>query len=175
MRTHGWPFVVRTVRRCRWAVFLLVFPSLCQAGIDWDAAWKVRMNGQTLSVEMFTSRLSPDAVLRELVRRNPAYARYQIAAGRILVSGIAEGTHWLAQIQGHPDGAQGYVSALYFRHESGALAPGAVNAGQASVARLFEFDGSVNVRFTDRPSAAAGAGAPDTRLSMGVDVLLPEQ
>ncbi|NYT23630.1 hypothetical protein H0A73_08445 [Alcaligenaceae bacterium] len=95
-------------------VLLLAAVPFCHANLAWDSAWSVKLNGQLLSVETFTSRLTPDAAAQALARLNGAYERYVVADGRILLSGLADGRHWLAEIHGRSDGAQGYVSALYF-------------------------------------------------------------
>lgn len=89
-------------------------PYQGNAAIEWNAPWNVRANGQHLSVETFTSVLPPDRVVRKLVQGNARYDRYLVADGRMLLSGLANGAHWVAEVAGHPDGAQGYVSALYF-------------------------------------------------------------
>ena len=127
---------------------MLVVPSLCSAAIDWEGSWDVRVKGQRLSVENFTSRMPPIATAHELARLGTTYERIIIADGRILLSGLVSGAHWLAEIQWHPDGAQGYVSALYFDHGSAGARHSVFNQGPGlSALRVFEFDASTAVGF----------------------------
>lgn len=153
-------------------------PALGAAAIQWDAPWQVRSNGQHLSVETFSSSLPPDVVARELSRRNGAYQRYLVGDGRILLSGIKPGEHWLAEIQGRSAGSQGYVSALYFdaaRSNASSLAAtqwgtgtkrgraaGLLAAGIGLPLRGFEFDSSAFVGLVN-----LAGGTPGTTLSAG--------
>lgn len=111
-----WPKrgAVRHAARGILAAMLMLAPFLCKAEIQWAELWHAQSNGQHMSVEAFTSPLAPDEVARQLVHMNPAYQRFMVADARILLSGVASGAHWVAQIQGDSSGAQGYVSALYF-------------------------------------------------------------
>ena len=77
-------------------------------------AWHVIVNGQRMSVETFVSLLPPDLMAQRVATARPAYDRFIVADNRILLSGLSEGMHWVAEITGHPEGSQGYVSALYF-------------------------------------------------------------
>lgn len=88
-------------------------PRTTIASVDWHQEWNVRMRGHSVSVREFTSRRSVEEAVREIARSG-RYERYLIADGRILLSGVSDGRHWLAQVQGSPEGASGYVSALYF-------------------------------------------------------------
>ncbi len=117
---------------------LLAGPTPCLARIDMEDRWSVMVNGQRLTIESFTSAMSPDIAARELARTNKAYERFIVADGRIFLTGVASGAHWLAQIHGHPDGAQGYVSALYFDPAHGpgpALAASHIPAGPPRAAK----------------------------------------
>lgn len=159
-------------------MLLLIAPSLSEAGIRWDDPWRVSANGQELSVETFESPNTVDLVVQELVRANNAYQRYLVADGRILLSGVDGGAHWLAEVRGHAQGAQGYVSALYFdagRAEAptfAALRPRATQAQPASPSQaghppgqVFEFDASARVALIPQ------AGGSAMRLAVSV----PEQ
>ncbi len=154
-----WPH--RPLSRALAGAILAMAPIWCEAGIVWDDLWSVMMGGQRLSVEAFTSSLPPDVVARRLANGGDRYARYMVADGRILLSGVASGAHWVAEIAGHPDGAQGYVSALYFDpsrkaaeslmahvedvHRNAPLAqPARAGAGRGSI-RRYRFDDSVDV------------------------------
>ena len=88
-------------------------PRTSIASLDWHQEWNVRMRGHSVSVREFTSRRSVEEAVREIARSG-RYERYLVADGRVLLSGVNSGRHWLAQVQGHPEGASGYVSALYF-------------------------------------------------------------
>lgn len=93
---------------------LCLTPAQQVWAIQWHQPWAVRVNGQHLLVEPFSSDMRPDAVLRELLRARAVYQRYLVGDGRILLSGVNPGEHWLAEIHAWQGGAQGYVSALYF-------------------------------------------------------------
>lgn len=177
-------------------ILLMAAPVLCVADIHWEEPWHVRSNGQRLRVETFSSRLPPDTVAQELARLHGNYQRYLVGAGRILLSGLKPGQHWLADIQGHPEGSQGYVSALYFdtaRNHSPTLAGMGLNA--ATLQRLshpdaglpkqvFEFDSSAFVGVVVSPLVSQGAAtstANDITLipsqasdGMALAVFLPE-
>ena len=150
------------------ALLLLALPFQQAAAIQWDQPWNVRANGQRIRVETFSSRMSPDAVARELARANAVYQHYLVGDGRILLSGVRQGEHWLAEIQGRPDGSQGYVSALYFDAARASTLPVAASSGagapEAAVTRLsaagfgvpqqvFEFDSSALIGMVSLPLA----------------------
>lgn len=170
------------------ALWLAAAPP-CAAAIEWDLPWEVKVNGQRLSVEMFTSRMPPDAVMRDITRRNAAYERYLVADGRILLTGVARGTHWLAEIHGHPQGTHGYVSALYFdpsrstqanlhamvtsqATEADMRLPTHVTA-RHDVRRLFEFDGAAAVRMIRTPNGSAESAYTAETLAGDAEWVLP--
>lgn len=126
--------------------------------IQWHEPWNVRANGQELMVETFSSRLPVDVIARRLVHKNDAFERYLVGDGRLLLSGVRPGVHWLAEIHSRGDSTHGYVSALYFdaARYSGAIAASAMtdwhveySSGSGSslgiASRLFEFEGAVQV------------------------------
>lgn len=108
----------RVSRLRRAACFVVALMGLVPGGpvaaIVWDDAWTVMLNGRRLSVETFVSSKPPAAVAKHFAHADERYERFLVADGRILLSGAAAGVHWVAEVSGHPDGAQGYVSALYF-------------------------------------------------------------
>lgn len=153
---------------------LPLVPSVCRADIHWDPPWQVSVNGQRLSVESFSSPRSPDVVMRELARSNGAYQRYLVGDGRILLSGVGKGRHWLAEIQGRPQGAQGYVSALYFdsaregetTHEPNSASarlggvPRLSRAGAGQLLQGFAFESSAVVELLAQPDTGPFARQP---------------
>lgn len=159
------PCGTRLAQHAVLVVALALYPGIAVAGITWHESWHVHVNGQHVSVRTFTSRLSPVAAMQRLAQLHPVYAHYQIADGRILLSGVKEGAHWVAEIHGHPEGAQGYVSALYFSADGAAsgVPPAAWNSlGSSSSSpgpRVFDFDGAT-VRLP-----GAGADAVDIHFS----------
>jgi len=150
---------------------LFAFPLGCAAEIQWQEPWSVRSNGQLLSVETFSSSLPPDAVAQALARQHGAYQRYLVGAGRILLSGVSQGEHWLADIQGYAQGSQGYVSALYFdaagfsspssetpaggRELTAAVHMRLSEAGLGRPVQIFEFEDSASVSLVSSPDVAA--------------------
>lgn len=177
-------------------VLLMAAPVLCVADIHWEKPWHVSSNGQRLRVDTFSSRLPPDAVAQELARSNGNYQQYLVGAGRILLSGLKTGEHWLADIQGHPEGSQGYVSALYFdsaRMHTATLANVGLNAAtwqrlsQASVGvpqQIFEFESSAFVGLLSPPPVPQGDATralgditlmpPEASTGMALAIFLPE-
>ncbi len=125
--------------RNRWRVFLLgavlsaVGAQARADPIEWGDSWQLRLNGQQLSVQPFSSSLTPDALMRELAGRFSELRRFLVGDGRVLLSGIREGEHLLAEIQAGVRGTQGYVSALRFGDSDtsgpGSLAPGKADTG----------------------------------------------
>lgn len=159
-------------------LLLVLGPVHCQAGILWEEGWNVRANGQYLSVEPFTSSMPVDRVARELAARDARYERYLVAEGRVFLSGVSDGAHWVAEITDHPDGAQGYVSALYFdpyrrsgprdivqmsRHEiSTSMTPGPRSGSGGTAMRNFQFDHAsieVSALPVDAPPESTAAAA----------------
>lgn len=150
------------------AVLLMVAPGLSMANIHWQEPWHVHANGQRLSVETFSSQWPPDTVAQKLTERHGKYQRYLVSAGRIVLSGLESGEHWLADIQGHPDGSQGYMSALYFdttRNAAPTLAALALTPStqqhlahsKAGVPKqVFEFDSSAFVGLVAQSSISLG-------------------
>ncbi|NLC35939.1 MAG: hypothetical protein GX772_05765 [Alcaligenaceae bacterium] len=152
--------------------------------IHWHEPWAVQANGQHLLIETFTSKKQPDAVLRELVHTRAGYQRYLVGDGRILLSGVKPGEHWLAEIQAWQGGAQGYVSALYFEaaraHQLSAASgePPSVSlhaaaqrrsdAGVGQPLSVFEFDDSawVSVVALSEPTAVTEAAVSSEAVTL---------
>ena len=121
---------------------LLLLPFVVASGpvmaeIRWDPAWNVSSNGMSYSVETFAGRLAVKETVQRIIAGKGHYDHYLVADGRMLLSGVREGTHWVAEIRGSADGATGYVSALYFD-------PAAASSAMAfsSKVRHFQFDES---------------------------------
>lgn len=153
-------------------------PAWCGAGIQWDEPWHIRSNGQQLSVETFMSGMPPDAVVQKLVQRNGAYQRYLVADGRILLSGVSDGAHWLAEVKGRAEGAQGYVSALYFDAAragtpfiAARTTPGeppwkAQRAGLRQI-QIFDFETSARIALVQAPVPGPGGPAEPSAAADG--------
>jgi|GEM_PF-6397638 hypothetical protein len=107
-------FTVRRVIGWGSCLFILCNPAHPRAEIQWDPAWHVTLNGQRISVETFSSTVPVDRVVRNLVANNGVYERYLVADGRMLLTGVRQGKHWVAEVVGAAEGSAGYVSALYF-------------------------------------------------------------
>ena len=106
------------IHRCAWQTCLiamaLAVPGFSSGQSRWDKDWDVTVNGIPINVQSFTSKLKPAVMAKELVQTYGALSRFHLADGRLLLHGLDGDAHWVAQISGHPDGSQGYVSALYF-------------------------------------------------------------
>lgn len=152
------------------AALSFLLPAPAAAAIAWDGAWDVTVNGQRLSVESFRSRYTVDAAAQALMRENAAWERFMVADGRLFMSGVDSGVHWLAEVRSHPEGSEGYVSALYFDPAQSSPAQSLAGVVTAATAmkphRNFHFDGGVSVGL----SAHTGPDSP-----AAVAVSLPEQ
>src|SRR5690606_41833285 len=119
-------------------------------------AWTVRLNGQLLPVKPSTSRFPPDIGLRDLARAYRELRRFLVGDGRVLLSGMQGPSHRVAEVQGRPGGAQGYVSTL-----SPGPTPGAHSMPGAGPGRIFDA-GPAGVRrlaaIGPRAPSAAGVG-----------------
>jgi len=135
LRLHGRRFsnVLQPTLALCVAMLAVTVPRTSIASVDWHDEWNVRMRGHAVSVREFTSRRSVEEAVREIASSG-RYERYLVADGRVLLSGVSSGRHWLAQVQGHPKGASGYVSALYFDPaQAPAVARAATSAGHAVI------------------------------------------
>lgn len=185
--------------RNRWRVFLLgavlsaVGAQARADPIEWGDSWQLRLNGQQLSVQPFSSSLTPDALMRELAGRFSELRRFLVGDGRVLLSGIREGEHLLAEIQAGVRGTQGYVSALRFGDSDtsgpGSLAPGKADtgipyaggrshiAGRNAVSgqgpeRIFDFGPAGELRLTSHSLLMNEA---DSAVAKGEFVIAPSQ
>lgn len=148
---------VSTLGRVTAAVLCSV-SGWCSASIDWQDEWSATVQGQRVTIQTFTSAMPPDTTAIELSRQNTVYDRYLVAEGRILLSGVASGAHWLAQIQGQPEGAEGYVSALYVDHDASARHDSQFEAGNHSGAlRVFDFGEGAAVGLLAQGSGSSAA------------------
>ncbi len=179
---------------------LFPWPIRASTGIAWDEPWALRVNGQQLSVQTFSSALPPDAVAQQLVRDDSNYERYLVSEGRILLSGITSGQHRVADIQVSPGGSHGYVSTLVFVDVQAKVSPGNGYAAPSRLVqgppgagwspaprRVFEFPSAVTLRLTDlkelpayeRTLEQAGATfvftASDTSPNWGLTLFMPEE
>ena len=113
-------FIRKRWRRGRaqpWAygLFLLLSPLPVVAELAWEPSWEVYVNGQHFSIASFSSPLPPVSVARELARADNSYERYLVTTGRILLSGLSDGQHRVADIQTAAGGSRGYVSVLFLQ------------------------------------------------------------
>lgn len=161
---RGPRFSISLMRRGGWPAFWLLIPSACLADIHWQPVWRVELDNHPLAIETFTSRSSPDMVLRELVLRHPILERYVVAEGRILLSGLTNTVHWLAEIQPHPQGSHGYVSALEYGDRRSVDRRGLRRSKDPSSVRRFKFGSGATVLIDSH----AGFASP-------VAVELPEE
>ena len=155
----------RSVFRRVLLVAITFMPFSVMARIHWDPAWSVTANGARYSVETFTSRLAVRQVVQEIAAKQGVYDHYLVADGRMFLSGIRDGAHWIAEVLGSPQGSTGYVSALYFDPASLSTATATATATASSLAtglawrsRRFDFgerSGTVVLDWSD----GAGKGA----------------
>lgn len=92
---------------------LVTLQSLELPGAVWDAASTVNVSGLPLHMRSFASSQTPVQVARALARQGSVFQRVLTGRHKIVLSGLQPGWHWLAEINAQPEGAQGYVSALY--------------------------------------------------------------
>lgn len=127
--------IARSVPKLVACIVLLFAPGSVRADIQWEPAWHATTNGQRYSVETFTSRRPVDVVVKRIALEKGVFDRYLVADGRMLLSGVREGQHWLAEVLGTAEGTTGYVSALYFDPAGISVSP--VMAGRGT---HFQFD-----------------------------------
>lgn len=187
-------FIARVLQRAvagrLTGILFLFVPVWCAAEIHWEAQWSTVLQGQRIAFETFSSPTPPDAAAQELARKNKAFERYIVADGRILLSGIEAGVHWLAEVKGHPDGSHGYVSALYFDHEqagrqsserhalSGTNALRVFDFGSAAIGILKKDQGFATEKSVDARLSRSRSEAmifPDPHLPLAVAVSMPER
>lgn len=174
-------------------LFLLLLAQASPVfAIQWHEPWNVIANGQKLVVETFSSRLPVDVVARRLAHQNAAFDRYLVGDGRLFLSGVRSGVHWLAEMYSRSERTHGYVSALYFdpaRHvDAVANSAMADRPLGRSALRMFEFDGEVRVGMfktadpsinTWNSSGATSGGfeffTSGRRADLALAVALPEQ
>ena len=182
---HGISQVEKAGRRSRnirvWQIFLcafaLVMPRPSSTQPIWDKGWNVTANGVPMTVQSFTSQLEPAALVRELVRTHGALSRYLLADGRLLLHGLQEGVHWVAQISRHPKGSEGYVSALYFDSShmprlTRADVDHSLNLPMHGLKHRFDFGGSTVVGLA--PTQSVGLTAASSLLKEGPWVMASE-
>lgn len=141
---HSFKVMSPTLALCL-GMLAVTLPRTSIASLDWHQEWNVRMRGHSVSVREFTSRRSVEEAVREIARSG-RYERYLVADGRVLLSGVNSGRHWLAQVQGHPEGASGYVSALYF---DPAQAPAVARAAASAHHAVIDVSESDSTQPTD--------------------------
>lgn len=148
---------VRTVWRSLFAGLVLGAASMGARAdiIEWSDSWQLRLNGQQLSVRPFSTSLTPEAAVRELARQYKELRRFLVGGGRVLMSGMREGEHLLAEIHGSAGGAQGYVSTLNTTRSSGSPNP-APRLGQGPE-RIFDFGPTGILELTNGLEAPNGS------------------
>ncbi len=87
-------------------------------GFVWSDMQTIRANGVPLSIRLFRSPHTVTEAARLLAERNDLFQRMLVTPGLARLSGLAENTHWLAEIQSTPGGVIGRVSTMSTRDES---------------------------------------------------------
>ncbi|WP_146030591.1 hypothetical protein [Castellaniella caeni] len=87
--------------------------ALADQGWRWTREAMPRLPGADVTLYRFQARQPPLEVARRLLASGPArFARLQWAGGVLLLSGGQGPSHWLAQLQGDPQGTRGLLSSL---------------------------------------------------------------
>jgi hypothetical protein len=106
------------------ALSSLAFTELGTPGLRWTMDQSMRVAGVPLQVRGFTFAGEPSR-LAQLYSGKPAYfQRILVSPGRIVLSGLRNEQHWLAEMYPTPSGSAGRVSVMRVKREGAAWARG---------------------------------------------------
>lgn len=86
-------------------------------GLVWQPVQPVDVAAIPVHIKPFTSTQSVAQVAEALADHQDVFQRILVSPGLVVLSGVSEETHWLAEIWrvgGHPEGSAGRVSVLSF-------------------------------------------------------------
>lgn len=83
-----------------------------EKNIYWQNTQNLQPNGVAINVAMFNSNLSPIDTANIINKQHPVFQKVLTLPNRVVLSGVYENHHWLADINTYKDGATGYVSSL---------------------------------------------------------------
>lgn len=81
-------------------------------GLHWEEPQSVDMSDVPMHVRAFSSRLDAVQVARHLASKARYFQRLTTLGHTLMLSGLHEDAHWLAQIDVSATGSSGYVSVL---------------------------------------------------------------
>lgn len=95
-------------------VFETLFKRIQAAdkNIYWQNTQSIKPNGVDINLAMFSSSLSPIDTASIINKQHPVFQKVLTMPNRVVLSGVYENHHWLADINSYKNGATGYVSSL---------------------------------------------------------------
>lgn len=144
---------------------------------DWQRPQRMHLGGVAIEFAEFSAAQSLPDMARAFAQANPAFQQMLVMPERIVLSGIDDGHHWLAEIEMAGAGVQGRMSALALHARN--AAPGIVLPGPAPLlsATLDSRSGAatlaLHARGAPAPATVAASlrqagwqrGSPDVRRS----------
>lgn len=98
--------------------------SFAAPGVDWEAVQEMSLSAVPVRVRPFSSQRAPVEVASALALHGEFFQRILTAPGAIVLSGVQDDWHWLAQVNATNPGTRGFVSALKFDKSAPALGDG---------------------------------------------------
>lgn len=90
----------------------MVFPHALTPAFRWSEHIEMRLSGLPIVVRGFVATQPLDQVAKTLARHKEKFQRITTLPGSILLSGVHQGRHWVAQLEAVQGRVQGMVSAL---------------------------------------------------------------
>lgn len=105
----------------------MAFPHAMTPSFRWSEPVNMHVSGVPVVVRGFVASTTLDDVARVMARHQRHFQRVTTLPGSILLSGVYDGRHWVAQLEAGPRHVNGLVSTLPLNVEP------APNNGQGSV------------------------------------------
>ncbi|MYN11978.1 hypothetical protein GSY71_02270 [Pusillimonas sp. TS35] len=86
--------------------------ALAGRAFDWQAPLSLVANGVAFHIRSFTASMGLEAAAQVLARHDTLFQRLLATPGLVRLSGLANGSHWLVEIQPHSDGQPGVSGRL---------------------------------------------------------------
>lgn len=107
------------------------FPHALTPAFRWSEPIEMHLSGVPVVVRSFVAASTLEQAARAMARHKNRFQRVTTLPGSILLSGVHQGRHWVAQIEALPGQVKGMVSALPMEFEqeaggtelTGSLAP----------------------------------------------------